>query len=114
MEICSHYLINEYYLDNKNQLPREEDQYIQMYKNDKYCLNSFRAVLTEDEKKEQHKEHNKKYHDENAEQIKETKKKYYEEHAEQIKESTKNYYEDNKEQISGKKSKNNLELWIGL
>ena len=74
-------LINEYYLDNKDQLLREEDNYIQMNKNDKCCLNSSRAFLSEEEKKEYHKQ----YLEENKEQRKEQRKKYLEENKEQIK-----------------------------
>ena len=115
-------LINEYYLDNKDQLLREEDNYIQMNKNDKCCLNSSRAFLSEEEKKEYdkqyydenkeqikeyHKKYDKKYREENKEQLKEYHKKYVkkyrEENKEQIKEQNKKYREENRQNINEKK-----------
>ena len=69
-------LMNEYYLDNKEQLLREEDIYIQMYKNDDFCLNSLRSFLCDGERKEYCKKYNKQYYEESKEQIKEKHKQY--------------------------------------
>ena len=38
-------LMEEHYLDNKEQLLREEDRVIQMYRNDEKCLNQQRAFV---------------------------------------------------------------------
>ena len=72
-------------MDNKDQLLREEDNYIQMNKNDKCCLNSLRASLSEEEKKE----YQKQYLEENKEQRKEQNKKYREENRQNINEKIK-------------------------
>ena len=44
-------LINEFYLENKDQLRREENNYIEMYKHDPNCLNSVRSFLSDETKK---------------------------------------------------------------
>ena len=81
-------LIEEFNLKNKDQLRREEENYIEKYKHDPNCLNSKRAFLTDQEKHEYsimkcrnyksiHKdkisEYNKEYHKLNAEKINERK-----------------------------------------
>ena len=50
-------LITECYLDNKEQLLREEDNYIQMYNDNPLCLNIKRAFVTKEETKEYNKEY---------------------------------------------------------
>ena len=74
-------LITECYLDNKEQLLREEDNYIQMYNDNPLCLNIKRAFVT----KEETKEHNKEYREQNKDRIKE--------HREQNKNRSKEYRE---------------------
>jgi hypothetical protein len=88
-------LHSEHYLDNKEQLLREEDNVIQIYLHDDKCLNSRRALTTEEYKKEYQKE----YYETNKEQIRESQKEYNENNKEKIKEYNKEYYETNKEQI---------------
>ena len=42
-------LIAEFYLENKEQILREENYYISIYRHDPSCINSIRAVVTNDE-----------------------------------------------------------------
>ena len=79
-------LINEFYLDNKEQLLREENNYIEMYKSDTNCLNSIRAYRSTENRKEM-------------------KKRIYEKNKETILEKRKEYRENNKEKIKERKQK---------
>jgi len=89
-------LINDDFVcDNMDQLRREEDSYIQMYKKDENCMNSMRAYVTQAEAKEQTRVQKKVYREANKEEIKEDRKAYKEAHKEEIKA----YYDANKEQI---------------
>ena len=70
-------LVEEYKLENKEQLRREEDKFIQLYKQDVNCLNMIHAVLNiENERqkeKEYMKEYNKSYRAQNSDRIKQHK-----------------------------------------
>ncbi len=88
-------LHSEHYLENKEQLLREEDNVIQMFLHDVKCLNSMRSFNSEDYKKEYHKEYAKEYRGKNKEKIKE----HNENNKEKIKEYHKEYYEKNKEKM---------------
>ena len=92
-------LINEFYLDNKEQLLREENNYIEMYKNDTNCLNSIRAYRSKDLNREYDRIRNK------TENRKEMKKRIYEKNKETILEKCKEYRENNKEKIKERKQK---------
>ena len=89
-------LITENYLDNKEQLLREEDNIIQMYIHDEKCLNCNRAFTTTEEKKEQ----TKQYHFEHKEEIKQKRKQYYLEHKDDILQKDKQYVLLHKNEIS--------------
>ena len=60
-------LIEEHYLDNKEQLLREENKIIEMYLQDEKCLNSVRPIVSIEEKLEHQRKLNKKYYEENEE-----------------------------------------------
>ena len=75
-------LMEEHRLENREQLLKEEDRVICMYKQDEKCLNSFRAFLTEDEYNEANKKYDKKYYEEHKEEKREYANKYNEEHKE--------------------------------
>ncbi len=77
-------LHSEHYLDNKEQLLREEDNVIQMHLDDTKCLNSRRSLI-EINKKEYHKE----YREKNKEHIQQQKKEYMKEYYEQMKQKIK-------------------------
>ena len=62
-------LIEEHYLDNKQQLLREEDKVIQMYIHDEKCLNSYRAFVAPEEAQETHKIYNEQYYKQNKDMI---------------------------------------------
>ena len=88
-------LIEEHYLDNKEQLLREEDRVIQMYLHDENCLNSNRALLSEEDKKENDRKKCKLYKSRHKDHISEYNKKYRLENLENIRERQQN----NKKQI---------------
>ncbi len=88
-------LHSEHYLDNKEQLLREEDNVIQMFLHDEKCLNSMRALTTKEYKTEQKKE----YRINNKEKITLLNKEYQQINIEKLKEYNKEYYQKNKEEI---------------
>ena len=45
-------LVEELNLENKDQLIREENKYIEKYIDDEYCLNSFHAILNLEKQRE--------------------------------------------------------------
>ena len=97
----------EKYPCNDGNEARAREEYWRCYFNAN--LNSIKAFITEEQKKEQikeykkeHKEQIKEYRKEYYEQHKEQKKEYYEQHKEQIKEYKKEHYEQNKEQMKEK------------
>ena len=111
-------LVEEFKLENKEQLLREEDKYIKISIDDPFCLNSQHAVLnyekTKEQKKQTHHDYyeknklmvlhkNKLYRVKNKEKINQTKKEYNEIHKETIKENKQIYYTTHKEQIQEKK-----------
>ena len=52
-------LLEEHFLDNKEQLLREENKVIEMYLHDEKCLNSLRSLVPTEEKLEHQRESNK-------------------------------------------------------
>ena len=89
---------NEFVCDNVDQLHREEDTYIMMYRHEENCMNSRRAYTTKQEKNEQIK----KYYEENSDIINEKRKIYRKEHPDIIIEKNKKYYEEKSEYIKEK------------
>ena len=88
-------LIQENYLDNKDQLLREEDSIIQMYLHDEKCLNCNRSFVSLTE----HHEKRKQYDQNHKEEIKTYKQKYYDKNKNEINSKSKMYYEINKKDI---------------
>ena len=73
-------LINEFYLNNNEELRREENNYIEMYKNDSNCLNMVRAYASDEVKKEQMIKSSEKFRKEHREEILKRKIEYYIKH----------------------------------
>ena len=88
-------LIEEHYLENREQLIREEDKVIQMYLHDEKCLNSIRAFVAPEEARENHK----LYREHNKDVIQERRKLQYEQNKDVTLENNKLYYEQNKDAI---------------
>ena len=88
-------LLNEFYLENKDQLLREENNYIEMYKNDTNCLNSRFAIRDKEE-------YYKEYRAKNRDKLIEKHKEYRENNKTKISEYGKLYRELNKEKIMQK------------
>ena len=83
-------LVEEFNLESKEQLLKEEDRHIKMNIDDPFCLNSQHAILN----LEKCQEYNKNY-----------KTIYYENNKENLKLIKKEYYENNKEKLKKKNSK---------
>lgn len=91
-------LINDDFVcENIDQLRREEDAYIQMYKEDENCLNSIRAYVSLEERKERDRINNKKYKENHREAMLEYNKLYYQNNKQAISETKKRHYNNNKE-----------------
>jgi hypothetical protein len=108
---CQINVIEEYKYNDKSELLYRERYYIE----NNNCLNKFKPITTDIEKREYKKtyenEHktekavyNKQYRETNKDEIKEKHKEYYDENKELIAEKYKKYYDENKEEIL-KKSK---------
>jgi len=66
-------LIEEHFLDNREQQLREEDRVITMYSHDPLCLNSYHSIDT----RERRLQRNKEYKQRNKEKVQEGRKQYY-------------------------------------
>jgi hypothetical protein len=109
LEEISIELIENYPCNSKNELREREDYYIQLSLSDKFCLNTYRALQTDDEKKE----YDKLYYTLHKDKAKENMKKYYEENKDTIMEYHQKYNEENKDIISQKRAeyrKNNSKM----
>ena len=95
-------LIEEHYLDNKQQLLREEDRVIQMYLHDEKCLNSYRAFVTQEETRERKTLYHEQYYKQNKDVIHEKWKQWYQQNKDEILECKHIYYEKNKDSIQEK------------
>jgi hypothetical protein len=111
-------LIEEFSCENKKELLRREDSYIQKELGNHLCLNHRRAFVTDEEINERQMKYNKankehlnkmrKIHDDmNRDLIREQKTKYNEKNKDIIKEQKKKYYQDNKEHINELRRKRN-------
>jgi len=88
-------LIENYPCNTKGELRKREDYYIQFSLSDRYCLNTFRAFQSDDDKKE----YDRLYYTLNKDKAKENIKKYYEANKETIIESHREYNEQNREKV---------------
>ena len=84
--------ISEFYLDNKDQLLREENNYIEMYKNDPNCLNTLSAIRSLHAKKNE----NRRYYENNIDSILFNQKLYRNNNKEKIAQQKKQYHQENK------------------
>ena len=89
-------LIENYACNNKQELHKRERYYIELLGAN---LNTYKPFTTEEEKKEQHKQQNKKYQKDYRENNKDKIKHHYENNKEQINEKVKQYQEKNKDKI---------------
>jgi hypothetical protein len=102
-------LIENYPCSTKSELREREDYHIQNALYDKYCLNTYRAFQTDEEKKE----YDRLYYSLHKETAKENMKSYYEENKDTIMEYHRKYNEENKEIINQKRTqyrKENAEI----
>lgn len=93
-------LIENYSCNTNGELRKREDYYVQLSLPDKYCLNTFRAFQSDDDKKE----YDRLYYTLNKDKAKENMKKYYEENKDAIIEYHQEYKEKNKEVINEKRA----------
>ena len=116
-------LIEEVSRENKRELLRVEDAYIQKELGNDLCLNHRRAFVTDEEINERQMKYNKanKEHldkirkireDMNKDVIKEQKRIYNDINKELIREQKKKYYQDNKEHIKEMRRKRRAEKRI--
>ena len=105
-------LIQEFNLESRQQLLREEDKIIQLNLENDKCLNTRRPFYGL-EKREQRKvyktdnkeyifQQNKDYVERNREKVSERRRKYRENNKQQISDAKKLWYENNKERILNK------------
>jgi hypothetical protein len=92
-------LIEEFSCENKDQLRRKEDEYIQKELNNPLCLNVLHAVLNVEKRKAKEREYKQEYRAEHLDEIRERDKAYYEENREEIREKQAEYYVENAETI---------------
>jgi len=88
-------LINEFKLENKDQLRREEDKIIRECINDPKCLNMRREIITPDEDRTR----NIEYYHEHKEENKPSRKQYNIDHQEHKAEYDREYRDRNKEKL---------------
>ena len=81
-----------------------ENKFIDL--SDPYCLNTYRAYITEEERNSYHQ----KWREENPEKAKKYRKKYRENNQDKIKKQQKEYYEENKDKAK-KYRENNIDKY---
>jgi len=90
-------LIVEVNVVNKEQLLRAENEYID--RNDPFCLNSFKAFSTEDEKQQ----YSQQYYIANKDKLQKHQKQYYSENKKEILQRNQKYHNENKDKINDRK-----------
>jgi hypothetical protein len=95
-------LIEEFSCENKEQLRRKEDEYIQKELNNPLCLNVLHAVLNDEMRKANAVVRDKAYYEENREEIREKQAEYYDENAERIKEQAREYRAEHREECAAR------------
>ena len=88
-------IIENYACENKRQLEKRERYFMELLN---ATLNSYTPFLTEEEKKEKHKEYDKEWIENNKQHYKDYQKEYYENNKEQILEQRKEHYKKNKKE----------------
>lgn len=92
-------LIEEFSCENKEQLRRKEDEYIQKELNNPLCLNTNHAVLNVEKRKANDIIKSQVYREEHPDHFIE----YYIAHQEEIQNKRLQYYHDNKERINARR-----------
>jgi len=131
-------LIESFVCENREQIRKKENEYIEKSKGDPFCLNTLPAYKSVDEKHQRaldyymiHKEHiltrNKNYHEKNKQQIIEQTKKRYNKNRSEIlnqmkeyqtknksiiQEQRKGFYEENKERLCKEKREKRKQMDI--
>ncbi len=104
-------LVEQFNLNSKEELFKEENKYIERSLNDEKCLNSHLSIYNYEAQKAKNKEYRKahliegkqrylKYYYENKERIKEKSREYRKDHREECKEKHRKYHSTHKEQHS--------------
>jgi hypothetical protein len=93
---CCYIELLEYFkCDNKQELNKREEYYINQSLLDPKCLNTISAYISEEQQKEKTDAYQALYRLDNAEKRREYTRQYALEHPEQIKESKKRYNQEN-------------------
>ena len=92
-------LIEAFECNNRDELRRKEQEYIQKELKNELCLNHNRAFRTEEERKQEEAERLSKYNAEHKDDIKEHKAEYYEANKDKINERNTKWREANKDKI---------------
>lgn len=98
-------LIEKFPCSTKKELREREDYHIHLSLYDSYCLNTYRAFQTDEEKKE----YDRLYYYLNKDKAKENMKKYYEENKDKIIEQHREYNEINREKVDAYQAEYRLE-----
>jgi hypothetical protein len=98
-------LVEDYPCNSRKELREREDYYIKESRSDIYCLNTYRAFQTENDKKE----YDKIYYNENKERVKENMKQYYEANRDTIIERIHEYTEKNRDKVDAYQSQYRLD-----
>jgi hypothetical protein len=88
--------IKKYPCNDKREAEAEERRCVEL---EYATLNSHRPFITEDERKLERKEYNKKWHEKNVDKVKEYSKKYREDNADKVKEYKKKHYQHNADKV---------------
>jgi len=108
-DACRIVLVEDYPCENRDQLRRKEDEYIQLHRENPLCLNINRAFTTPEEKKayytawrEEHREEliiaKREYYEAHREETIVAKREYNKAHKEERDTKQKAYYETHKEE----------------
>ena len=89
-------LVEEYSCENKQQLTRKEDEYIRLHKDDSFCLNSYCAFQTSEERQEYKIQHHINNKEKELEQYKQWVIRNKEKRREYMKEYNKQYHQNKK------------------
>ena len=97
-------LVEEFNLQSKEQLIKEENNYIQKHIDDEYCLNTLHSIFNCEKRKQDMDQYNDKYYKINSEKLKEYQQQYALNNKDKVLQSKKEYREKNKDKISERKS----------
>jgi len=95
-------VLEEYKAESKNELHWKEREWIERLKP---SLNSYKPIITSEERKQGYRDRTKLWRETNKEKAKESDHKYYEKNKEMFRDRSKIYYETNKEKIKEYKNK---------